>query len=43
MQAEAAKKEEGEDSGANFMTRLYEDENFVKEKALIEEQIMQAT
>ena len=25
------------------MTRLYEDQNFVKEKALIEEQIMQAT
>ena len=25
------------------MTRLYEDQNFIKEKALIEEQIMQAT
>ena len=27
----------------NFMTRLYEDENFVQEKALLEEQIMEAT
>ena len=31
------------ESPRNFMTRLYEDQNFVKEKELIEEQIMQAT
>ena len=27
----------------NFITRLYEDENFVREKAALEEQIMQAS
>ena len=27
----------------NFMTRLYEDENFVREKAIMEEQIVKAT
>ena len=39
----AAARKDDEAPQVNFMTRLYEDETFVKEKELIEEQIIQAT
>ena len=35
--------EKPEADGMNFMTKLYEDEKFLKEKAMMEEQIQQAT
>lgn len=38
----AGDEEDDEVSQKNFMTRLYEDENFVREKEALEEQIMMA-
>ena len=43
MLGEARAGEEEKVDDRNFMTRLYEDENFVQEKALMEEQIVKAT
>ena len=43
VDAELAAAREDVAPQVNFMTRLYEDETFVKEKELIEEQIIQAT
>ena len=38
-----AKILEAEEEPVNFMTRLYEDERFVQEKVMLEEQIMEAS
>ena len=40
---EATNDEDEETKNKNFMTRLYEDENFVREKTLLEEQLVKAT